>query len=342
MQNVQREIEQAAGTRKPVLIRGETGTGKDVVAREIHARSRRADKPFHPLNCGTLSPELADSALHGHAKGAFTGAEKARAGLIRTAHGGTLFLDEIGVLPFSVQAKLLRVFEDPLVRAVGEDATHAVDVRFIAATSADIESEIAKGVWRRDFFARFTWTIEVPPLRERLDDIEALALHFIQTERVEEGHNSRAERVSQRGLEHLCAYRWPMNVRELRQVIQRALRATALEGCEELDVRHLVLPTPKSRDSSSNLDALASDAVACLAASIVEELDRGIRAPETIDNIVKRFPQLLLGSKLAEAFYKKFANAAERDAKARALFGFSGIESVRRYLQARSKPAPEK
>lgn len=204
-----------------VLVQGETGTGKELVANAIHAMSRRGG-PFVPINCGTIAPELFESELFGHVKGAFTGAMQSREGLFLHADQGTLFLDEIGELPLAMQAKLLRVLEERQIRPVGGEREIAVDVRVIAATNRDLSRMVADGTFREDLFFRLNvLPLEVPPLRQRLDDLELLVEHFFDM-------LSREMRMPRVELMHtdwqrLRAYHWPGNVRELKNVIERTL-----------------------------------------------------------------------------------------------------------------------
>jgi DNA-binding NtrC family response regulator len=215
----------AAGT---VLITGETGTGKELAARAIHAASTRASKPFVALNCAALTESLLENELFGHAKGAFTGAAGARPGLIEHATGGTLFLDEIGTMPKGLQAKLLRALEAGEVRRIGENETRYVDVRFVAATNVDIQSAIESGEFRSDLFYRLNvHRVHLPPLRERGDDIRLLVEHFI--ERYGGGVVTDCSRAAR---DALLAYHYPGNVRQLQHIIQRAVavaRGTLLD-----------------------------------------------------------------------------------------------------------------
>ncbi|TVR07063.1 MAG: sigma-54-dependent Fis family transcriptional regulator [Spirochaetaceae bacterium] len=200
-----------------VLIRGETGSGKGIIARLIHQQSGRADGPFLSLNCSAISASLAESELFGHAKGAFTGATTDRLGQFRAAEGGTVFLDEIGDLPMDLQPKLLRVLEEKVVTPVGEDRVFPVDVRIIAATNRDLEAMIENGGFRRDLYERLNQTtIELPPLRERTEDIPALTEKFLAdwNSRYHESKSLSAEVVEQ-----FRAYPWPGNVRELENAV---------------------------------------------------------------------------------------------------------------------------
>jgi len=215
-------MERAAGFKSTVLITGESGTGKEVLARAIHAQSPRRNDPFVAVNCGAIPETLLESELFGHAKGAFTGADRARRGLFVEADGGTLFLDEIGEMPTALQVKLLRVLQEEEVRPLGEAKPRTVDVRIIAATARQLDAEVAAGRFREDLFYRLNVVpLEVPPLRERPRDVPLLADHFIAQFRTVLGKPVRA--ISDEALERLVAYRWPGNVRELENVIERAV-----------------------------------------------------------------------------------------------------------------------
>jgi two-component system response regulator AtoC len=215
-------MERAAGFKSTVLLSGESGTGKEVLARAIHAQSPRRNEPFYAVNCGAIPETPLESEHFGHAKGAFTGADRARRGLVVEADGGTLFLDEIGEMPTSLQVKLLRVLQEEEVRPLGEAKARTVDVRVIAATARKLDAEVAAGRFREDLFYRLNVVpLEVPPLRERPRDVPLLADHFIAHFRATLGKPVRT--ISDEALERLTAYRWPGNVRELENVIERAV-----------------------------------------------------------------------------------------------------------------------
>jgi len=214
--------ERAAAGVSSVLITGETGAGKEILAEAVHNRSPRAAGPFLPLNCAAFSETLVESELFGHERGAFTGANQAKVGLIEAAAGGTLFLDEIGEMPLSIQAKLLRVIEARQVLRVGATRPRDVDVRFIAATNRDLEEEVAEKRFREDLYFRLgVINLAIPPLRERRDEIEPLAQMFLQ--RFAGPTGRRAPTLSVEALSLLQDYLWPGNIRELRNVIERAL-----------------------------------------------------------------------------------------------------------------------
>jgi len=215
-------VERVAEFKATVLLTGESGTGKEVLARAIHAQSPRRNEAFVAVNCGAIPEALLESELFGHAKGAFTGADRARRGLFVEADGGTLFLDEVGELPLSLQVKLLRVLQEEEVRPLGESKARRVDVRVIAATARSLEAEVAAGRFREDLFYRLNvMHLHVPALRERREDVPLLIDHFLERFRKQLGRPVRA--VADDALERLVAYSWPGNVRELENVIERAV-----------------------------------------------------------------------------------------------------------------------
>jgi two-component system response regulator AtoC len=215
-------IERAAEYKATVLVTGESGTGKEVLARAIHAQSPRRNEPFVAVNCGAIPENLLESELFGHAKGAFTGADRARRGLFAEADGGSLFLDEIGELPASLQVKLLRVLQEEEVRPVGESKPRSIDVRVIAATARDLEREVGEGRFREDLYYRLNVLhVQVPALRERREDIPLLVDHFLGCARERVGRPVRS--IADDALEKLSSYSWPGNVRELENVMERAL-----------------------------------------------------------------------------------------------------------------------
>lgn len=228
-------IRQVAPLNGPVIVSGESGTGKELVARALHAESPRRAQPFVPVNCAAMPPDLMESELFGHAKGAFTGAAQQRAGLFVEADGGTMLLDEIGEMQADTQAKLLRVLEDGCIRPLGADREINVDVRLIAATNRDLEAEVAAGRFREDLFFRLeTFPLNVPPLRERGEDLDLLAARFItRFAALAERH---APTLSEQALALLRAYPFPGNVRELANALERA---TAFCDGREIRAAHL-------------------------------------------------------------------------------------------------------
>jgi DNA-binding NtrC family response regulator len=216
------QVEMVASTDATVLILGETGTGKELVAREIHQRSRRREKPLVRVNCTSIPKELFESEFFGHIKGAFTGAIKDRAGRFEVADGGTLFLDEVGEIPLALQSKLLRVLQEKCYERVGEDRTRHADVRIVAATNRDLSKEVAAGRFREDLYYRLNvFPLKVAPLRERKEDIPLLAAHFVDLFVKELGYPK--PRLTRVGIESLQSYDWSGNIRELRNVIERAV-----------------------------------------------------------------------------------------------------------------------
>jgi len=213
-------VVRAGPSDSTVLITGESGTGKELVARAIHAASRRADRPFVPVNCAAITPSLLESELFGHARGAFTGALRARRGLYEEAHGGTLFLDEIGETDIAFQAKLLRALQEKEIRRVGESQPVHVDVRVVAATNQDLTRAVAEKRFREDLFYRLNVVpIRMPTLRERLSDLPLLADHFLA--RYNRRHGTR-KRLTDAAMEKLLAHDYPGNVRELENLIEQA------------------------------------------------------------------------------------------------------------------------
>jgi DNA-binding NtrC family response regulator len=236
IRRVREQIAQVAATDSTVLIQGETGTGKELVARAIHARSARRDRPLIRVNCAALPRELVESELFGHEKGAFTGAIQQRRGRFELADGGTLFLDEVGDLPADAQAKLLRVLQEREFERLGGTRTLRVDVRVVAATNRDLHAEVGAARFRADLYFRLNvFPIALPPLRERRDDIPGLLQHFAQ--RIARKLGRAIDGIAPAFVERACAGDWPGNVRELENLVERALilsKAGWLDGSELL------------------------------------------------------------------------------------------------------------
>jgi transcriptional regulator with GAF, ATPase, and Fis domain len=242
MREVYRRIEKVAATDISVLVTGETGTGKEVVAREIHRRSPRASGPFVAVNCGAIPEALLESELFGHVKGAFTGAIATRLGKFQAAHGGTLFLDEIGDMPPALQVKILRALQDRTVTKVGDSRPEPVDLRVIAATNRVLEDEIKRGTFREDLYYRLNVVaISLPPLRDRDDDVVVIARWFLQKYAKE--FDVRARGFTPGALVALRKYAWPGNIRELENRVKKAvvLADRALLSAEDLDLRPEIL-----------------------------------------------------------------------------------------------------
>lgn len=260
MQGVFRVIERAAPTEASLLIRGDTGTGKEVIARAVHSASERHGQPFISINCAALPEGLLESELFGHEKGAFTGAVARSEGLFRAAHGGTLFLDELAEMPAALQAKLLRVLETREVRPVGSTKTIAIDVRLLAATHRDLMQEVEAERFREDLYYRLAVIeVEIPPLRARPDDIPLLTQYFL--EQIAERRSRAANSMSPEFLQFLQSYHWPGNVRELRNALEHA----ATLGEAELKVQDLPQRILKNHGSSAVTAAFDSHSPMTLA-----------------------------------------------------------------------------
>jgi len=247
MRDVLRAVERVAPSTLPVLIQGETGVGKELVAREIHRRSPRALGPLVKVDCGALPAQLIEAELFGHLRGAFTGAVDERPGLLREANGGTVFFDEIAELPLTLQSRLLRVLQEHEVRPLGATEWVPLDVRFVAATHVDLEAAVAQERFRADLFHRVCGaTLTVPPLRERIEAIVPLAERFAQ-EAAELAGRRGVPALTEGARRALQAYRWVGNVRELRNVIQRAV---LLSADAEITVEDLDLPLGDAPDEA--------------------------------------------------------------------------------------------
>ena len=251
LQSVRDLIEKVGPTSARVLITGENGTGKELVARAIHAASPRRDRPLIEVNCAAIPSELIESELFGHMKGSFTGAFSDRAGKFEQADGGTLFLDEIGDMSLSAQAKLLRVLQEGVVTRIGGAKPIQVDVRVLAATNKDLEMEIAESRFREDLLYRLNVVpIEVPPLRERLEDIPALVAHF--AEQLGASAGVPGKRFADEAVRRLQTRPWPGNIRELRNAVERALILAPGKVVTPADVDRLLPPDLGARQSLEN------------------------------------------------------------------------------------------
>lgn len=242
MDKLYRIIAKAAHSAHPVLILGESGTGKEMVARAIHYSGPYRDKPFIPVDCGSLVPTLIESELFGYVKGAFTGAMQSKAGLLAIAEGGTVFLDEIGELPVDLQAKMLRALQEKEIRPVGSTKTAPINIRILAATNRDLENAVAHGSFRRDLYFRLNvLSLRIPPLRERRQDIPLLAGHIL--ERLSQ-NSGRAHEVSDDAMRALLAYDWPGNVRELENCLERCCAITSGAVIHVVDLPSAITGAP--------------------------------------------------------------------------------------------------
>jgi two-component system, NtrC family, nitrogen regulation response regulator NtrX len=282
MRNVMAKVERVAASETRVCILGETGTGKELIARALHERSPRHGGPFVTVNCAAVPAELIESELFGHEKGSFTGATARHLGKFEQAHGGTLFLDEIGDMPALMQAKLLRVLEQREVERIGGDRAILVDVRVIVATHRNLEELVRTGAFRQDLYHRvFVFPIQLPPLRERLEDIAPLVDHFAKT--VAQQNDWKPRPITDEAYAELQRYAWPGNVRELRNVVERLL----LLAESEVDVAtvRLALPNeaaPTAAGAPGQSGTLSERMQAHERAEILAELQRrGHRMTET-------------------------------------------------------------
>jgi two-component system nitrogen regulation response regulator NtrX len=268
MRRVMAQVERIAASETRVCILGETGTGKELIARTLHEKSSRRDAPFITLNCAAVPAELIESELFGHEKGAFTGAAARHAGKFEQAHGGTLFLDEIGDMPLPMQAKLLRVLEEGEIERVGGDRALRVDVRVLVATHRNLEELVRQSSFRQDLFHRvFVFPLQLPPLRERLDDIPILAAHFAAQIVAQNGWKPRS--FSSEALAALRHYAWPGNIRELRNVIERVL----LLSSDQVDAASVQLALPQLSSAGVGSPLAASHSVQSSAGTLAERVE---------------------------------------------------------------------
>ena len=273
-------IEAVADTPANVMIVGETGTGKELVAHAIHARSRRADAPLVKVNCASIPHELFESEFFGHVKGAFTGAYRDRVGRFQLADGGTIFLDEVGEIPMTLQGKLLRVLQEKEFERVGEDTTRRVDVRVIAATNRDLEKEVEAGNFREDLYYRLSvFPVQVPPLRKRGDDVIQLAVHFL--DQVCRDFGRETPGLTQGQVEAMRHYDWPGNIRELKNVIERAVILSPGEGSR------LDLSLPESSKDSGDVVAVMPASTPGTKYDFVTDDEMKIRQRENMRNALE-------------------------------------------------------
>ena len=252
MEKLYRIIAKAANSVHPVLVLGESGTGKEMVARSIHYSGPFRDKPFIPVDCGSLVPTLIESELFGYVKGAFTGANQSKDGLLSMAEGGTIFLDEVGELPVDLQAKMLRAIQEREIRPVGSTRRIPINVRILAATNRDLELEVTKGTFRRDLYFRLNvLSLRIPPLRERRQDVPLLIGHFMERMARTSGQEKM---LSDEALKAMLAYDWPGNERELENCLERTFAFTSGPLIHTTDLPREIarLPIPESANGNGN------------------------------------------------------------------------------------------
>ena len=278
LRSVLERVELVARSDLPILILGETGAGKEVVARAIHTRSVRASGPFVRVNCGAISPDLIDSQLFGHERGSFTGAVETRKGWFERADGGTLFLDEIGDLPPAVQVRLLRVLQDGYLERIGGQEPIKVDTRIVTATHRDLTAMVREGRFREDLWYRIAvFPVLLPPLRERREDIPALARHF--AERAAMRFGLTVQMPTAQDMAGLFAYAWPGNVRELAAVIDRAAilgNGERLEVAKALGIAPAPAPAPRAANAAAGHVAGATEGVEALDAAIRQHIESAL------------------------------------------------------------------
>ncbi|MBV8052455.1 MAG: sigma-54-dependent Fis family transcriptional regulator [Acidobacteriaceae bacterium] len=272
MRKVMTQVERVAASESRVCILGETGTGKELIARTLHERSPRASGPFITLNCAAVPAELIESELFGHEKGSFTGAAIRHNGKFEQANRGTLFLDEIGDMPLAMQAKLLRVLEEGEIERIGGDNTIKVDVRVVVATHRNLEGLVREGKFRQDLFHRiYVFPLTLPPLRERCEDVPILVEHFAR--QIQLQNNWKPIAFSPEALQHLARYPWPGNIRELRNVVERILLLAPGDQITAETVR-TALPATESQLENTSFGPLADRVQTFEREAIVAELKR--------------------------------------------------------------------
>ena len=266
MQEVFHLVERVADCDSTILITGETGTGKGLVAKAIHQKSKRKNKPFISINCGAIPENLLESELFGHVRGAFTGATVSKSGKFELAHGGTIFLDEIGDMSPDLQVKVLKVLEEGEFEQVGGAKTIKVDVRILAATHRDLPAEVQNGTFREDLFYRlYVIPIGLPSLRERKSDIPYLAAYFMDMSNRK--NNRELEGISEDGMQILLSYSWPGNVRELRNIVERLV---VLKGSGKLSAHDLPLELKGANGYKTSQGIEISDDGICLNSAVTE------------------------------------------------------------------------
>ncbi|HEY0704907.1 MAG TPA: sigma-54 dependent transcriptional regulator [Candidatus Acidoferrales bacterium] len=282
MKEVMAQVEQVAPSETRVCVRGETGTGKELIARTLHEKSARRSGPFISLNCAAVPSELMETELFGHEKGSFTGAASRHTGKFEQAHHGTLFLDEIGDMPMTMQAKLLRVLEEGEIERVGGDKPFTVDVRVVVATHRNLEEQVRQGTFREDLYHRvFVFPVVLPPLRERREDIRVLAEYFIK--QLDEQNHWKAKTLSAAGLVELEKYSWPGNVRELRNVMERILLFETTGDIQAATVLRALPQSAASAVAASGTANLAGALATGMLSQRVEAFER-----DTILTVLKQ------------------------------------------------------
>jgi two-component system, NtrC family, nitrogen regulation response regulator NtrX len=282
MKEVMAQVEQVAASETRVCIRGETGTGKELVARTLHEKSPRRAGPFISLNCAAVPSELMETELFGHEKGSFTGAASRHTGKFEQAHHGTLFLDEIGDMPMTMQAKLLRVLEEGEIERVGGDKPFTVDVRVVVATHRNLEEQVGQGTFREDLYHRvFVFPIVLPPLRERREDIRVLAEHFIK--QLDEQNHWKSRTLSSEAVAELERYPWPGNVRELRNVIERVLLFETKDEIQPATIQRALPQSAVSASAGGSNPQLAGALASGMLSQRVEAFER-----ETLLTVLKQ------------------------------------------------------
>ncbi len=298
LQKVMERVRLVASSDAPVIVLGETGSGKELIARALHSRGHRQGGPFIRVNCGAIPPELVDSQLFGHEKGAFTGAEQSRQGWFERADGGTLFLDEIGELPLEAQVRFLRVLQDGFVERVGADSAVQVDVRVVAATHRDLAAMVANGKFREDLWYRVAvFPILLPPLRERRDDIPELAAHF--AERAANRFGLAPVRPTPEDVAMLQSYRWPGNIRELGSVIDRAAilgdgKSLDVAAALGLGASHSGVREVPTVQGAPSVDPTLEPVAASAMALPVADNSSGLPADLSIDQAMRRHIEFVL------------------------------------------------
>ncbi|WP_045727014.1 sigma-54 dependent transcriptional regulator [Xanthomonas sp. GPE 39] len=305
MEALRTTIAKVARNQAPVYILGESGVGKELVARTIHEQGGRAAGPFVPVNCGAIPAELMESEFFGHKKGSFTGAHADQAGLFQAAHGGTLFLDEVAELPLQMQVKLLRAIQEKSVRPVGAATEVPVDVRILSATHRDLADLVAEGRFRHDLYYRINVIeLRVPPLRERADDLPHLAAAILS--RLAKSHGRPPPLLSSSALDALSGYAFPGNVRELENILERAL---AMADDDQIDVADLRLPQP------GNSARAAAEAAPALPPGVVD-IDPGSSA---LPSYIEQLERAAIQKALEENRWNKTRTAAQLGITFRAL-----------------------